>query len=67
MQDKFGWALSSCQDKSVPCHRVLNRSGKLCTNGAFGHVSIQKQLLEEEGIFVSDSYVVDLSEYLWVP
>ena len=62
---QVGWAMSSCQYNDVPCHRVLNRFGKLCINDSFGHPEIQKQLLEEEGIEVRLDYTVDLDKYLW--
>jgi len=62
---QVGWAMRSCPYKDVPCHRVLNRFGKLCINDSFGHQEIQKQLLEEEGIEVNFEYIVDLDKYLW--
>ena len=49
----------------IPCHRVVNSKGKLAKHFAFGGIEMQKQLLMEEGIFVSDDYVVDLGKYVW--
>lgn len=59
--------MSSCKYTDVPCHRVLNKSGKLCMNDAFGDVQIQAQLLEEENIEVNHNYIVNLEKHLWNP
>lgn len=46
-----GFALHSNQtpDK-VPCHRVVNKFGKLAPGFAFGGPTVQRQLLKQEGI-----------------
>jgi len=63
---QVGWALHANPEQGViPCHRVVNRFGKLCESFAFGGAEIQKQLLEEEGIKVNNDYTVDLNKYLW--
>ena len=49
----------------IPCHRVVNRLGGLAPAFAFGGKQVQKQLLEAEGVKVTDEFTVDLSEYLW--
>lgn len=49
----------------IPCHRVVNRFGQLAKSFAFGGASVQKQLLENESVEVSDDNVVDLSIYQW--
>lgn len=48
----------------VPCHRVVNREGRLAPAFAFGGIDVQARLLEEEGVPVVDGYV-DLEKYLW--
>jgi len=59
-----GWALHvNPQPGVIPCHRVINRFGKICEGFAFGGPEVQKRLLEEEGVEVSDDYFVDLSKY----
>ena len=59
-----GWALHVNPEPGViPCHRVINRFGKICEGFAFGGPEVQKCLLEEEGVTVSDDYFVDLSVY----
>lgn len=51
----------------IPCHRVVNREGRLAPAFAFGGPEIQAQLLESEGVRVSADFVVDLGKYLWQP
>ena len=49
----------------IPCHRVVNREGRLAPAFAFGGPEIQAQLLESEGIEVGEDFIVDLGKYLW--
>lgn len=51
----------------IPCHRVVNREGRLAPAFAFGGPEIQAQLLESEGVEVGEDFVVDLGKYLWQP
>lgn len=61
-----GYALHFNPDNStIPCHRVVNRFGKLAEAYVFGGKEVQKQLLENEGVEVSDDFTVDLKKYLW--
>ena len=46
----------------IPCHRVVNRFGRLAPSFAFGGEEVQAQLLREEGVEVND-YIVDLQKY----
>ncbi|MFI5265220.1 MAG: MGMT family protein [Candidatus Levyibacteriota bacterium] len=48
----------------VPCHRVVNREGRIAPNFAFGGKDIQKKLLESEGIIFKDPLHADLEKYL---
>ncbi len=48
----------------IPCHRVVNREGRLAPAFAFGGEEVQARLLEEEGVPVTDGHV-DLNKYLW--
>lgn len=48
----------------IPCHRVVNRDGRLAPAFAFGGVEVQTALLEEEGVEVADG-CVDLEKYMW--
>lgn len=38
----------------VPCHRVVNRDGRVAPNFAFGGRDIQRKLLESEGVEFKD-------------
>ncbi len=59
-----GYALhNNPQPGIIPCHRVVNREGRLAPAFAFGGSDIQKQLLESEGVKVSEDGYVDLSVY----
>ena len=48
----------------IPCHRVVNRQGRLSPAFAFGGAGVQAQLLTAEGVEVVDD-MVDLSKYGW--
>jgi len=48
----------------VPCHRVVNREGRLAPAFAFGGWEMQAELLRSEGVEVENGYV-DLDKYLW--
>lgn len=51
----------------IPCHRVVNREGRLAPAFAFGGPEIQARLLESEGVEVGEDFTVDLGKYLWQP
>lgn len=60
-----GYALHVNPDpEQIPCHRVVNREGRLSEAFAFGGVNRQKLLLEAEGIPVKDD-CVRLETYQW--
>ena len=61
-----GYALHVNPEPGVtPCHRVVNREGRLAPGFAFGGTDVQRQLLEQEGVVVNKDGFVDLSLYLW--
>ena len=47
----------------IPCHRVVNREGKVAPGFAFGGEGIQRQLLESEGIVFEPDGRIDLEKY----
>lgn len=59
-----GYALHNNPDQStIPCHRVVNREGRVATGFAFGGGATQRELLEKEGIvFESDGHI-DLDKF----
>lgn len=60
-----GYALHKNPEPGIiPCHRVVNKEGRLAPAFAFGGSEMQKLLLEEEGVIVNKGYV-DMTEYSW--
>ena len=47
----------------TPCHRVVNREGRVATSYAFGGKGEQKRRLESEGIKFIDEQYLDLEKY----
>lgn len=59
-----GYALHHNPDtSSIPCHRVVNRKGRVADSFAFGGGEIQRQLLEAEGIVFEADGTIDLKKY----
>ena len=48
---------------TIPCHRVVNREGKVAPSFAFGGEGVQRQLLESEGIVFESDGRIDLEKY----
>ena len=68
MSRQVGWALHvNPEPYVVPCHRVVNREGKLAGAFAFGGKNIQHDLLANEGVQFVDDDTVDLAKYGWNP
>ena len=47
----------------IPCHRVVNREGRVAPGFAFGGEGVQRQLLESEGIVFETDGRIDLAKY----
>ncbi|MBO5454100.1 MAG: MGMT family protein [Clostridia bacterium] len=47
----------------IPCHRVVNREGRVAPGFAFGGEGVQRQLLESEGIVFEPDGTIDLKKY----
>lgn len=59
-----GYALHVNPDTStIPCHRVVNREGRVASGFAFGGEGVQRQLLESEGIVFEIDGRIDLEKY----
>ena len=66
MSRQVGWALHvNPQPYVVPCHRVVNRNGKLSGAFAFGGMDVQRNLLIDEGVEFIDDDTVDLAKHGW--
>ena len=62
---QVGWVLHQNRDSEVPCHRVVDRNGRLAPNFAFdGAVEQKRRLLLEKTKF-RDRMHVDLAKSLW--
>jgi methylated-DNA-protein-cysteine methyltransferase-like protein len=59
-----GWAMRHCPDE-VPAHRVVGAGGYLSGGWAFGHPSVQRALLEDEGVHFTGIERCDLHAHLW--
>ncbi len=61
-----GYALhSNPQPKIIPCHRVVNRYGRVAPAFVFGGEGIQAEWLAQEGVEVREDMTVDLEKYGW--
>lgn len=59
-----GYALHKNPDPSViPCHRVVNREGRVSESFVFGGGRIQRQRLEKEGVVFEKDGRIDLKKY----
>ena len=59
-----GYALHNNPDPStIPCHRVVNREGRVAAAFVFGRGNVQRQLLESEGIIFEPDGTIDLNKY----
>ncbi|MCR4325090.1 MAG: MGMT family protein [Candidatus Curtissbacteria bacterium] len=67
---QVGWALHAngrnSDSSNVPCHRVVNREGRLAPNFAFDGADEQRKRLEVEGVKFVNKTHVDLEASLWV-
>ena len=60
---KVGWALHANSDPNVPCHRVVDREGRLAPNFAFDGEAEQKRRLTAEGVGFTQEGLVDLKKH----
>lgn len=51
----------------IPCHRVVNRNGRLAPGFVFGGLEVQRKLLEDEGVVFDENGNVNLAICLWNP
>lgn len=59
-----GYALHvNPQPGVIPCHRVVNREGRVAPGFAFGGADVQRQLLEGEGVSFLENGLVDMEKH----
>lgn len=61
-----GWAMQRAGDKNIPAHRVVNSSGKLTGKFHFKGRSME-ELLQEEGILVTNDQIENFEKCFWNP
>ena len=59
---RVGHALHANHDRSTPCHRVVNKEGRLAPSYAFGGYQEQRNRLLAEGVKFLDELHVDLEK-----
>jgi len=66
---QVGWAMRSLGSATnFPWWRVLNNSGKITIAGNWNATaSLQKELLEAEGVVISDDYELNIEAYRFRP
>lgn len=63
-----GWAMRTVpHNMLLPCHRVVNRTGNLAPDYAFGGQEIQRAMLEAEGIVFRMDGTINMESQLWKP
>jgi len=63
-----GWAMNASHTKpEVPAHRVVNRKGLLTGKHHFEGSNLMQQLLESEGVLVTDYQIQDFEKLFWDP
>lgn len=62
---QVGWILRSLETKAeIPWWRVINNAGRISIKGNLHNTPrIQKQLLEQEGIHVTENFELDIEAY----
>jgi methylated-DNA-protein-cysteine methyltransferase-like protein len=60
-----GWALAALREPGVPWHRVINYRGGISFRGEVGRASLQRRLLEKEGVRFDEDGLVDLERLRW--
>src|SRR4051812_34099149 len=64
-----GYAMNTCTGvkPKVPAHRVVNRNGLLTGKHHFSPPEKMQQLLEKEGVRITDDQVAEFDKLFWDP
>jgi methylated-DNA-protein-cysteine methyltransferase-like protein len=64
---RVGYALHANRDPKIPCHRVVNKDGRLSLGYVFGGPKEQKNRLIMEGVKFATKNNIDLNRYQYHP
>lgn len=53
-------------EQNLPCHRVVNRTGAMSPEFAFGGQDRQRAMLEEEGVLFTGDGRIDMVRHQWI-
>ncbi|MGB0949586.1 MAG: MGMT family protein [Marinirhabdus sp.] len=63
-----GWAMNASHNNpNVPAHRVVNRKGLLTGKHHFSGTNLMQQLLESEGVEVTENQIQNFEALFWDP
>ncbi len=63
-----GWAMNASHLlEDVPAHRVVNRNGLLTGKHHFDGTNLMQQLLENEGIKITNNQIQNFKDHFWQP
>lgn len=64
-----GWAMNASHTykEFIPAHRVVNQNGVLTGKHHFDTPNAMKELLENEGLKITNDQIVNFKKYFWDP
>jgi methylated-DNA-protein-cysteine methyltransferase related protein len=63
----IGYVMHAASTQSVPWQRVINSKGSCSTEKFTSPISLQQNLLQQEGIIFNEKGVCNLKVYRWSP
>ncbi|MCB9666254.1 MAG: MGMT family protein [Alphaproteobacteria bacterium] len=60
---QVGWALAALREDDVPWHRVVNAQGRISARGDLARATLQRTLLEAEGVVFDALGCIAMSRY----
>jgi methylated-DNA-protein-cysteine methyltransferase related protein len=61
-----GWAMRAApEERKLPCHRVVNKTGVLSPSYVFGDAAFQRAMLEAEGVTFKEDGRINIKKHLW--
>lgn len=61
-----GYAMSGAPSgRNLPCHRVVNKEGKMAPGNIFGGQENQRYMLEKEGVTFTKNGRIDMKKHIW--